>query len=425
MIRRPSRMVWLCVALIGVTPPVLAQTLSSVPPPLSLPDAQRIALDRAPRLAGIAAQAHAAREMAVAAGTLPDPVLKLGVSNIPVSGEMAWSATRDSMSMRTFGVMQEFTRGEKREAARARDEQMAELALVEAQRTRSEIARDTALAWLELDSLLRQQALLEEQVAAVRDQEQAAAAFRGGRGEQVEIFAMRTEAENMRSMLTGLDGEIGMARARLTRWLGESPATLAATPDISRLAWDWRSDSLDQHPTIALLTQQVALAEADARLARARRKPDLGVELMYGRRSEVYGDMISVTVSMPLQWNIGQRQDRELASSLSMADQVRAEQEDMRRAYRAELEGMHAAWQSALARLAHAERTLIPLAEQQQAATLAAYRAGSGMLERALGARRAVLEARLARERVALEAARAWAQLNFLDAQTIAQGARP
>ncbi|MBK9614357.1 MAG: hypothetical protein IPO35_02170 [Uliginosibacterium sp.] len=65
MIRRPLRMVWLCAALTGLAPPAFAQ-------PLSLDEAQRIAERRAPLLAAARAQEAAAREMAVAAGQLPD-----------------------------------------------------------------------------------------------------------------------------------------------------------------------------------------------------------------------------------------------------------------------------------------------------------------------------------------------------------------
>ncbi len=419
MIHRPSRMVWLCVALIGLTPPAFAQISS----PLPLAEAQRIALARAPALAASAAQAQAAREMAVAAGSLPDPVLRLGVSNVPVSGDMAWSTTRDGMSMRSIGLMQEFTRSETRAAARARSEQAAGLAQAEGELARSEIARETALAWLALRSLQSQRALLVAQLDTVQDQAQAAsAAFRSGRGEQAGVFAQQTEAGQLHSMLLGMDGEIAMARAQLTRWLGEAPGELAALPDITRLARDWRQGDGAELPALVVPARQAALADADARYARARRKPDVAVELMYGKRGSSYDDMVSVTLSMPLPWNRSQRQDRELGASLAMAEQARALQADAQRLWRAEIDGLHAGWQSALARLNHADATLIPLAEQQHAAVLATWRAGGSSLAEVLQARRALLEARLARERVALEAARAWAQLNFLDAQTLAQG---
>ena len=47
---------------------------------------------------------------------LPDPVATVGVNNLPINGPDAWSLTRDFMTMTSVGVVQEFTRAEKREA---------------------------------------------------------------------------------------------------------------------------------------------------------------------------------------------------------------------------------------------------------------------------------------------------------------------
>ena len=103
--------------------------------PLSLAEAQRLAVERSRNLAAQAFGIDAAREMAQAAGQLPDPVLTLAVDNLPITKEAPpeepanptaakfantnsgnrFSVTRDFMTMRRIGVMQEWTRGEKRE----------------------------------------------------------------------------------------------------------------------------------------------------------------------------------------------------------------------------------------------------------------------------------------------------------------------
>lgn len=421
---RKHSLLWL--ALLLGAPAVAADTLS-------LAEALRLAEARAPQIEAAAARGRAAREMAVAAGELPDPVLKLGVNNVPISGEMAWSLNRDGMTMRSIGLMQEFTRSDKREARRSRSEREAELAREQARRAQADTARDTALAWLELSYLQRMRALLAGQIDELGLQVQAAeAAFRTGRGAQADIFALRGESARLQLQLNQMEGEIAMAGARLERWLGFAPpAQLAPPPDSSRLdralPLDREAGALEAHPALSTLASQTALTEADARLARANRKPDVAVELMFSQRGAAFDNMVSLNFSMPLQWDRGQRQDRELAARLAMADQMRAEQEDMRRAYRAELAGLHAVWQNALKRSESYARELVPLAEQRAQAALAAYRAGSGMLMSVLEARRMQLDTRMEQQRTALEAARAWAQLNFLDPQgpAAAQGAQP
>src|ERR1700675_3443176 len=87
--------------------------------------------------------------MAVSAAQLPDPVAKLGINNLPVNGEDRFSLTRDFMTMRSVGVMQELTRIEKREARAERSESEAEKAAAEKSVTIAAIQRDSAIAWLD------------------------------------------------------------------------------------------------------------------------------------------------------------------------------------------------------------------------------------------------------------------------------------
>ncbi|MFX5957100.1 TolC family protein, partial [Acinetobacter baumannii] len=65
---------------------------------------------------------QAAIEMAVAGKQLPDPVLKVGVNNVPVDGRDRFSIGTEAMTMRSISVMQEFTRPAKRAARAARFE---------------------------------------------------------------------------------------------------------------------------------------------------------------------------------------------------------------------------------------------------------------------------------------------------------------
>src|SRR5688572_18461397 len=116
---------------------------------LSLTDAQRIAADRSRQMAAQDRAVFASREMSVAAGQLPDPTLKAGIENLPVNGADAFSLTRDFMTMRRIGVMQEFTRAEKRQLRAERFEREAERSLAEKSASLATLQRDTALAWLD------------------------------------------------------------------------------------------------------------------------------------------------------------------------------------------------------------------------------------------------------------------------------------
>jgi outer membrane protein TolC len=385
---------------------------------LTLPEAQRLAVARSRQLVARDAATTAAREMAVAAAQLPDPVASLGINNLPVNGEDAWSLTRDFMTMRSVGVMQEFTRTEKLQARAERFEREAEKSLAEKAAGVAAIQRDAALAWLDRYYAEAMATVVTEQSRQARVEVEAAeGAYRAGRGSLADILAAR-------SALLGLDdraSEVGLkvrsARIALARWIGDAAdVPLAGKPPTDAIRLDPRTldEDLDQHPQIAVLTRQEELAAADVRVAQANKKSDWSVQLMYSVRGPAYSNMISVGVSVPLQWDQRNRQDRELASKLAMLDQARAEREDMLRARAAELRALIAERESDRERIVRYEQELLPLASERTQATLAAYRGAKAAIGDVLLARRNEIDVRVQALQLEMDAARLWAQLNFV-----------
>src|SRR5450759_809999 len=128
---------------------LVSATQAMAQSPLTLADAQRQAVERSRMLVAQDSAVIASREMAVSAAQLPDPVAKLGINNLPVNGEDRFSLTRDFMTMRSVGLMQELTRAEKRAARAARFEREADKSLADKSVTIAAIQRDTAIAWLD------------------------------------------------------------------------------------------------------------------------------------------------------------------------------------------------------------------------------------------------------------------------------------
>src|SRR5258706_13919770 len=127
--------------------------------------------------------------MAVADGQLPDPVLKAGIDNLPINGEDRFSVTRDFMTMRRIGIMQELTRGEKRDLRAQRFEREAEKGIAEKAMATASIQRGTALAWLDhyyAEAMLK---VFAEQIGQVKGEIAAAeAVYRGGGGRQAAVI---------------------------------------------------------------------------------------------------------------------------------------------------------------------------------------------------------------------------------------------
>ena len=106
--------------------------------------------------------------------------------------------------------------------------------------------------------------------------------------------------------------------------------------------------------------------------------------------------MVSFGVSVPLPWDRANRQDRETAAKLAMAEQARAEREEMLRAHVAEVRAMLAEWQSGRDRLVRYRDELEPLARERSSAALAAYQGGRTSIGELSGASRGSLQQRSA-----------------------------
>ncbi len=389
------------------------------PAPLSLDEAVALAAAQSSRVSASQAQADAARQLAVAAGQRPDPVLKLGINNLPIDGPDAWSLTRDFMTMRSVGLMQELTRADKRQARAARATGEADAALIGQRQLTADLQRDAALAWFERSfQQSMRELLVAQQTEAERQMQAAEAAYRGGKGTQAEALAARTELELLRDRIEQVDRMAAVATTQLGRWIGAAASRPAAPrPTLAPPAWaqDNLAEHLRAHPQIAGAAQQVALAQADAEIARADKQADWSVELMLSQRGSAYSNMVSLNLSRPLQWDQTQRQDRELAARQSQVSRAVAERDDLLRAHEAEVRVMLQEWQSHVARLERYDARLLPLNRQRNEAALSAYRANNGSLAAVLEARRAEIDTRIERLRIEMDIARLWAQLAFLE----------
>ncbi|PZP91285.1 TolC family protein [Pseudorhodoferax soli] len=388
------------------------------PQALTLDAALRLAEERSRQLVAQDAAASGARDMAVAAGQLPDPVLKAGISNLPVNGSDRFSFTRDFMTMRSIGVMQEFTRADKRQARSARFNREAEAAEAARVVALANLRRDTAMAWLERSFQTRMRDLLQSQRAELTLQAEGAdAAYRGSRGTQADVFAARSALAQLDDRILQQDRQIATAQTRLARWIGPGPVQLSGKlPELGtvRLDANQLEAQIEAHPQIALMARQEAVARAEADIAQSNKHSDWTVELMYSQRGQAYSNMVSLNVSIPLQLDQRNRQDRELAVKLATVEQMRAQREEATRESTADALSLLQQWQSNRNRLAQYDSILIPLAADRIRAVLAAYRGGVANLSAALEARRMEIDTRMDRLRLEMETAALWAQLEFL-----------
>jgi outer membrane protein TolC len=390
----------------------------AVETPLTLMQAQQLAVERSRQLAAKDHATMASREMAIAAGQLPDPVLKMGVDNLPIEGADRFNVTRDFMTQRRIGVMQDLTRADKRRLRAERFEREADKSVAEKTAATAAIQRETALAWVDRYYAEAMAAVITEQASQAKLEIQAAeGAYRAGRGSQADIFNARSALVAFDDRASEIQRRIRNAKAMLARWVGDAAeSSLAGKPSIETVALDAATleTQLNHHPTLAVLAAQEEIAATEAKLAQANKKADWSVELAYQQRGPAYSNMISVGVSIPLQWDQKNRQDREVSAKLANLEQARAEREDTLRAHVAEVRSILNEWENNRERHARYDREFIPLANASTGATIAAYRGGKATLADVLAARRNEIDVRLKALTLETDTARLWAQLNFL-----------
>ncbi|TXH74016.1 TolC family protein [Thiobacillus sp.] len=364
---------------------------------LTFDDALRAAEAQAPQLKAQADAVAAAKSNLLPAGELPDPKLVLGVDNVPVNGPDRYSLTRDFMTMRRIGVMQEFPNTGKREARIAVAQGRVAVAEAQTGITRLAVLRETAVAWIARETAERQLACIdplrhENRLldAAVRAQ------IAGGKGAATDAVIPRQEAAGIENLADELRARRDQAIAALKRWIGAAAneALQGTSPDwpISRATL---TRSLHRHPELVEFDSKERVLDAEIGEAQAEKKPDWALELAYQQRGPQFSDMASLQVSFDLPVFPGSRQDPKIAAKRAERTGLDAEREATLREHTAVLETELADYQRLVNAVRRQREVLLPLAEEKVTLAMAAWRGGKGNLAELIAARRERIDVEL------------------------------
>jgi outer membrane protein TolC len=380
-------------------------SLADSQPGLSFKEALDAAVARAPALAARRATAEGAAAAQVSAGRLPDPRLSVGVDNLPVTGEDAFSLTDDFMTMSKIGWMQEMPNRDKRKAR-------ADVASALADRERAlltadvqTVKREAALAWLKryfAEKRLALFASLEAENRVLQDTVNARIA--AGRALPVEATQARQEAVQLADRRDELTRERAQAQAALRRWVGErADAPLSGDPPPLVIDPAHLRENLERHVELAVFDPMVRMAAAEAREAQAGKKGDWGWEVSYAQRGPAFSEMVSFQLSFELPLFASKRRDPEIFAKRKEVDRIAAERQEMLRKHAEEIDAELAEQAQLASQLARLRDTALPLAEERVRLLMASYRAGRTDLGLVLLARRERVETQL--KAVELEAA--------------------
>lgn len=387
--------------------------------PLDIAEAVRLALAAAdPSLVRYEEQAAAFEARAVADSQLPDPKLRLGLSNLPID---SFRFDQEDMTMGEIMISQEFSRGNSRALTRAKRYAEADAERAARSLREAEIVRETRDAWIELRYWLIAKDKVEDSRQAVAElMEAAKAIFASGRGTAQDVLRADLELSLLDDRLLDIERQTARARARLARFIGAAAsrplgeqATLPppAAPEIIL-------ESLAHHPAVTSDGARIAAMDREVDLAEEQYKPGFELEAGYGLRGGGRTDFATVGVSFDLPLFVAKRQDRNVAAARHERQAAMLDRDAKLLDLRQLLETTYADWRRGKDRVTLYEKAVTARARWTAEAALTAYQSGVSDFADLIRARLADLESSLSLERLRADRAQAQAMLLFLQGES-------
>ncbi len=335
-----------------------------------------------PAIAAFEREAVASDEAAIAARSLPDLRLLVGIQNFPITGDNAFSPTEDFMTMYMVGVMREQVRRSKREADAARIRAEALVSRRQASAQERRIRRDVMIVWIDGVEARAKQTLLARLIADLRTGRKVIEASipTGGSTPSLALQA-QSQIALQQAQLADAERAEARARAELARWIGPAASLPlpASIPDIEPPTAAMRG-LLPAHPELLVAQAEQEAAVRGVDVARQQRERDVSWQISLGLRPE-FGHMVSAQVSVPLQLNRRNRQDRLVAEAQARAQAAGLRLEDTRRDLLRRFSVAAADYAGAEAELGRINQDAIPSLESAFKAAEARYAGGGGTLE--------------------------------------------
>lgn len=375
-----ARIWWLCCAF-GIS--CVAQAGLDVP--LTLAAAEDLALESEPGQVALEARAEALDEQAVAAGQLPDPMLRVGLANYPLQ---SGGFSTEAMTQAQLGIRQAFPPGKSRSVSTRRFRSLALEMGESADARRRDVLLAVRQAWLDSYYWQRAQAIVSESRPFFGDLVSVTRSlYEVGRKTQQDLLRAELELSRLDDRVIEIDHRQAEARATLSRWVAKA----AARPIALKLpAWEQvpapeeLHDSLLEHPAVRAADARIAAHTAGVDLAHEQYKPGWALDLGYGYRDGMLpsgaprSDFVSLSVTVDLPIFSSNRQDRALGAALRERRAANESRDELLRRLASELDREYARWQQLTRRIALYESRILALAESRVTASLLAYQSDAG-----------------------------------------------
>jgi outer membrane protein TolC len=353
--------------------------------PLTLAEAEDMALEQEPGQAAFRARASALEDQAVVAGQLPDPKLRMGLANFPVE---SGGFTTEGMTQAQLGIRQSFPPGKTRAVSTRQFQSLAAEMTENADARGRDVLTSVRNAWLETYYWHRAHSIVSESRPFFNDLVTVThSLYAVGKKDQQDVLRAELELSRLDDRLIGINRQRARARAALSEWVGaESSRPIAEKlPNWERIpALQALRADLETHPALQAAEARVEARRAGIDLAKEKYKPGWALDLGYGYRDgslptgSPRSDFVSLSVTVDLPFFRKNRQDRSLAVALSERRAADESREELLRRLTSQLDAEYARWQDVSRRVTLYERVILTQAEDQANASLLAYQSEAG-----------------------------------------------
>lgn len=410
--------------------------------PLTLQQAVAQAIQKDPWLEGSQYRENATISSSIAADTLPDPVVSLGLANVPTDG---FAFDQEPMTQIKAGISQMFPRGE---SLSIRRKQLEELATQHPFMRLDRIAKTqvaVSMKWLDVYlaqqsiSLIEKDRSLFEQLSEIAEANYSSAV---GKVRQQDIIRAQLELARLEDRLTKLSSQKERASAELLEWLtgGDSgafnnsvnvaslelPKTLPEIEGIENAYYkilkannqQMLANILISHPLIRAVESRIKSSQTGIKLAKQQYKQQWGVNASYAYRADDQmdrsrADFLSIGVSFDLPLFTENKQDKEVSAAVNESEAIKTEKRLVLRGMLAQMQSIFAARERLLERQTLYRTNILQQSSEQAEASLTAYTNDDGDFAEVVRARIADLNARIDALEIEVELLKTNIQLNY------------
>ena len=390
--------------------------------PLSLQEAEKLAIERDAKLSEIRLKSEALQEGSVAAGTLPDPKLKLGLMNFPTD---TFERDQEPMTQIQLGVVQMFPSGDTLQlnSDRMIDKAKGESARAAAQQRN--VIQQIRMSWLDVyywqhaaDVVGKNRKLFKQLVNVTES------LYAVGRRKQQDVLRAELELGLLDDRETQVTTMVEMTRANLVKLIGQQDAYRPLTtpfptlPDIP--IPEISQERLAQHPLLEFEQALVDASQKEVAIAREAYKPSWLLDVTYGFRDGYNpngterSDFLSAMVMLDMPLFTGKRQDRNLSANRLKHQASLYAREDRVRELNKAWEVNNAEWLRLGERVRLFETSLLAKARENSKASLHAYQNDQGDFSSLMRARIMEFETELKALRMRVDYAISQAKLLYL-----------